>query len=383
MKGTWNAVGIGLLVLGLATEPSWAQSSGSADPDSVAPAPDSAEQGKKKGGGLFGKAKKLAGNKAVQQVAKTMACTMVPGGQVVAGAIDAASSEDVGEAAAGAAGAAVGQTCMPGGMGAAPSPAAGMPGVAGLAGLGGLSGGAAAAGLAGVALPGAVGGEADGAAMAYGGMPGGFDVDAVATCMGLSPEEFLLLSDPTGGTGREPTKEDLERQRRVAAKVDRARYQACVMQQFGGSMGGGGAGMPMPGAAEEEDAPADGKLSEAPGKSVGLPKDLKADLKKGRAAVRDVDWLTGGGNVAEAGEAGFAAAVAALAAALRETGGTWRADIYLDKRYGDEAATAIGNARLTTVLAAMEKAGLETGAVTAGKVKKDKRPRLEIVRTGK
>ena len=68
-------------------------------------------------GGLFGKVKGLAGNKVVQSVAKTAACTMVPGGQVIAGAIDAASSKDVGEAAAGAAGAAAGQTCMPGGMG--------------------------------------------------------------------------------------------------------------------------------------------------------------------------------------------------------------------------------------------------------------------------
>jgi hypothetical protein len=380
MKGTWNAVGIGLLVLGLGTEPSRAQSSASAAPDSVAPAPDSAEQGKKKGGGLFGKAKKLAGNKAVQQVAKTVACNMVPGGQVVAGAIDAASSKDVGEAAAGAAGAAAGQTCMPGAIGAASNPADGMPGVAGLGGLGGE---AAAAGLAGMAFPGGAGGEGDGAAMAYGVMPGGFDVDAVAACMGLSTEEFLLLSNPMSGTGREPTKEDLERQRRVAAKVDTARYRACVMQQYGAGMAGGGAGMPMPGAAGQDDPPADGKLSEASGKSAGLPKDLKADLKKGRAVVRDIDWLTGGGNVAESGQAGFTAAMATLAAALREAGGTWRADLYLDKRYGDEAAAAIGSARLATVLAAMEKAGLESGAVTAGKVKKDKRPRLEIVRTKK
>jgi hypothetical protein len=208
-------------------------------------------------------------------------------------------------------------------------------------------------------------------------------MNAVATCMGLSAEEFLLLSDPTGGTGREPTKEDLERQRLVAAKVNTARYQACVMQQYGAGMAGGGAGTPMPVAASEEDAPADGKLSEAPGKSAGLPKDLKADLKKGRAVVRDIDWLTGGGNVAEAGQAGFAAAMATLAAALREAGGTWRADIYLDKRYGDEAAVAIGSARLATALAAMQEDGLESRAITTGKVKKDKRPRLEIVRTEK
>nr|MBA3316875.1 hypothetical protein [Gemmatimonadales bacterium] len=66
---------------------------------------------KKKGGGLFGKVKSVAKNKVVQQVAKVAACTMLPGGQVVAGAIDAAANKD---AVGAAAGAATGSTCMPG-----------------------------------------------------------------------------------------------------------------------------------------------------------------------------------------------------------------------------------------------------------------------------
>ncbi len=63
----------GLLALSLAVTASHAQSGTTASlpaPDSVTPAPDSApEEGKKKGG-LFGKAKKFVGNKAVQQVAE-------------------------------------------------------------------------------------------------------------------------------------------------------------------------------------------------------------------------------------------------------------------------------------------------------------------------
>jgi hypothetical protein len=47
----------------------------------------------KKGGGLFGKVKGLAKNKVVQQVARTAACNMVPGGQVIAGALDNASAK--------------------------------------------------------------------------------------------------------------------------------------------------------------------------------------------------------------------------------------------------------------------------------------------------
>ncbi len=90
----------------------------------TAPAADTAVHDSlpKKKGGLFGKAKGIMKNKVVQQVAKVAACTMVPGGQVIAGAIDAASSQSAGEAASGAAGAASGSSCMPGmggaGMGA-------------------------------------------------------------------------------------------------------------------------------------------------------------------------------------------------------------------------------------------------------------------------
>jgi hypothetical protein len=65
-----------------------------------------------KKGGFFGKAKGLAHNKVVRQVAKVAACTMVPGGQIIAGAIDAGSNTSVGGVAAGAAGAATGTSCM-------------------------------------------------------------------------------------------------------------------------------------------------------------------------------------------------------------------------------------------------------------------------------
>ena len=382
MKDTLTAVWLGLLFLGSAAPATQAQSGGvAASRDSTHPVPDSAAQAKKKGGGLFGKAKKLAGNKAVQQVAKTMACTMVPGGQVVASAIDAAASDNGGEAAAGAAGAAGGQTCMPGGMAAGmTNPAAGM---AGVAGVGSAAG---AAGLAGMASAGAgpggagwAGGSLPDATMGYGAMPGGMGPEAIAACMGLSMEEFLALSDPTGGEARQPTREEMDRQAQLTGKIDMAGYQACLMQQRTAGMVAGGGMVPV-GESAPEDAPADGKPSEAPGKSVDLPADLEKDLGKGRVVIRDIDWLTSGADVASTGAETFARAVAKVSAAMREVGGTYRADIYLDKRYEDAAAAAIGSARLTNVVAALEKAGLASGTVTGGKAKKDKRPRLEFVR---
>lgn len=107
----------GVLALALTAGPIAGQSA-AADP--AQPESDTVPEPVKKKGGLFGKVKGLAGNKVVQTVAKTAACTMLPGGQAIAGAIDTASSKSVGEAAAGAAGAAAGTGCLPGMGGAGP-----------------------------------------------------------------------------------------------------------------------------------------------------------------------------------------------------------------------------------------------------------------------
>jgi hypothetical protein len=106
----------------------------------ISPAP-------KKKGGLFGKAKGLAKNKVVKQVMKTAACTMVPGGQLIASAIDGGAEGAAGGAAAGLA---TGQTgCMPG-AGLLPNPAsAAGEAAAKAAGAKGMG-----AGLPGVGFPG-------------------------------------------------------------------------------------------------------------------------------------------------------------------------------------------------------------------------------------
>ena len=77
----------------------------------------------KKKHGMFGKLKSVAGNKTVQNIAKSAVCTAVPGGQYMMGAAEAAKAKT--SVAAGVANA----SCMPG-----------MPGAAGMGGLGGLGG---------------------------------------------------------------------------------------------------------------------------------------------------------------------------------------------------------------------------------------------------
>jgi hypothetical protein len=232
MKHTRKIFLSGLLGCTVAATSARAQSVGSA-PDSVSAVPDALPVEGKKKGGLLGKAKKLAGNKAVQQVAKTVACTMVPGGQVVAGAIDAASSENVGEAAVGAAAGASGNTCMPAGMdgaavGAGAMPAGTVGAELGLAGIpGSMLGGEAAVGSVGEGPTATEGGTG------YDPMGDGVGSDEMAACMGLTPEEYLDFTDPTRGEARSPTKEEMKRQGKLARKVDMGRLQACVMMQAG------------------------------------------------------------------------------------------------------------------------------------------------------
>ena len=186
------AVTLGILFT-LAARPSIGTAQSVADSGSV-----ETQDTTPKKGGLWGKAKKVAGNKVVKAVVKTAACTMVPGGQVIAGAIDAASASSTAEAAQGAAGAAAGTTCMPGMGGAAG--AAGAAGPAAAAGLGASGADPTYAAMAGLGA----GGDANSAAMvqqmianaqaaqmrmgATGGMPAGAMPGGAMPGGGMMPE---------------------------------------------------------------------------------------------------------------------------------------------------------------------------------------------------
>lgn len=196
-----------------------AENTGQLGAQDVSAAPDDQPAPEKKKGGLFGKVKGIAKNKVVRQVAKTAACTMVPGGQVIAGAIDAASTKSAGEAAAGAARAATGSNCIPG-MGA-PALGGGVAGAAAQAVAGQAGAGASLGGLTpGMPLGGAGHGSVSG-------MP---SPEKFAACLGLTPKEFQELSDPTHGQPRAMTKDEMKRQAELAQKLDMQRYQACIMQ---------------------------------------------------------------------------------------------------------------------------------------------------------
>ena len=269
--------------------------------DTLPGEPDSTQ--KKKGGGLVGKVKSVAKNKVVQQVAKTAACTMLPGGQVVAGAIDAAANKD---AVGAAAGAATGTTCMPG-----------------MGGAGAMAGGAMAGGaMAGGAMP--------GGAMPGGAMPGGAGMSAAAAA----------------GAGAQPSGMDPAMMAAYSAQM------AAAMQAM--QAGAGGAGMPpgmppgamaMPPGGMEMPPGAMGTPGEGGGKALEVSSDLPGDLKKGKTVIRNIDWVPGGGTVSPAGADGFTQAMARVAVAMKQAGGSYRLDLYMDKQSGDVVVKTLGPQR--------------------------------------
>lgn len=279
----------------------------------VAPVVDSAaavpaDTAPKKHHGFMSRVKSVAGNKVVRSVAKVAACTMVPGGQVIAGAMDAAASKSVAGAAQGAAGVATGSSCMPG-MGGAAGLAGGMPGAAG-AGLGSVQLAAMQAGAAG-----------------------------------------------GGGTGNQAMM--------AAQLIQMQQIQQMQLQQM------------------QSQSMAAGAMTEAPGQTVALSPDVAAELTKGKTIVRGIDWIGGMPGVSPAGTPGFTQAMAQLGGVMAQVGGTYRLDLYLDNRYEDAAAKSLGAQRLATVEAALAD-GLggdhRTATLELGKTKRDKNPRLEVVR---
>jgi hypothetical protein len=124
-------------------------------------------------------------------------------------------------------------------------------------------------------------------------------------------------------------------------------------------------------------------MTEAPGKQPALAADPVAELKKGKTAVRDIDWVVGGGSVSEAGMPAFSATMARLAGAMHDAGGSYRIDIYMDQRYGDTQVKTLSPSRIAAVLQAIQSAPDNSPvAVKTGAAKKHKDPRLEIVRVG-
>ena len=67
--------------------------------------------------------------------------------------------------------------------------------------------------------------------------------------------------------------------------------------------------------------------------------------------------------------------------AMSKSGGKYRVDIYMDKKYTDAEIASLGQQRGNIVAVALQAGGqLSPDLVTAGKIGKDKEQRVEIVK---
>ena len=116
--------------------------------------------------------------------------------------------------------------------------------------------------------------------------------------------------------------------------------------------------------------------------SVQLSADLLGELRNGRTALRRIGWAPAAAELEEGAGAPFSDAIAALALAIRQAGGSYRADFYVEPPADKATAQRVAAGRFAAVRDALSHAGLPDNVVVAGAVAVDQDPRLELVRTG-
>ncbi len=310
----------------LSADPASAQSGssvGAAVEDSIAAAVAPVAKKKK---GIFGKVKGLAKNKIVKTVGKAALCTVVPGGQVIAGALDAAETKNVAGAATAATG---GGSCMPGMAGMAPNPA----GAAG--GLSGVGAAALGAGVPGAGLPG----------QPSTGMPG----------MAMSPEQMKQMQEQYAKMG-----------------MDTAQLRA-MQQMMGGMPGATSAAVPTPSAtsAAVSTPSATAAASNAPALS----------REKGRLLVRSLPWVPGSHERRQGGELMYAMAIHELALAMDPATKRYKIVARVENQGSKSEMRALARKRAEAVTSALTAEGIPADRMSVSDGKGDKDPRIIISET--
>jgi hypothetical protein len=273
---------------------------------------------------MFGKLKSVAHNKTVQSVTKAALCTAVPGGQYMVAAADA---KKAGKSVA--SGMANAQSCIPG-----------MPG-AGMAGMGGMGG---KAGLAGAAVNAASMGGAGGNAGGAGAM------------------NLAQIAAMNGGKGAPAGRGAAVTAVSIAALTS-AMQQSNAASVANGSGGGGE------------------MATEASGQQIKLSGAVADEIKKGKLVIKKIDWVHGSPSVSAPMTQGFMDLMTTAGQAISKAGGTYRVDIYMDKKYTEAEIASLGQQRGSIVASALQAGGqLSPDLVTAGKIGKDKEQRVEIVK---
>lgn len=278
--------------------------------DSVAPP---------KKGGMFGKMKALAHNKTAQNIVKAAACTAIPGGQYMVGAIDAKSQAKAAVAGA-AAGVATGVATKT--MGTSCIPGMGSP--TGLAGMGGIGGAGKASAISGLS----------------------------AMAMSRAMPKGAGAATPAGNAAN-------------AANAANAPTMSAQMQMMTAQNQANG------------NTPVE---TEAPGQQMQMPTDLAADLKKGKLVIRKVDWIQKSGALSAPTTQMFSDVMGNVGGAIKQSGQRYRVDVYVDKNYSDEEVTSVGGQRVAMILALLDERAGAASSMQGGQTKKDKEPRIEFVK---
>ena len=352
-----RSIYLGLLAFTLALpQPSRAQSAAPAGGNTAAASDTAQPAPKKKKGGLFGKMKSLTQNKTLQQVAKAAACNMVPGGQLVAGALDAKKNakKAVKDAAVGAALGAGGgkqQTCGAGGLmgGVTSKLAGGLPG--------GVPGGVPGVGVPGLPTSGL--GQLTGAALSGQQLK---QMQEQYAKMGMSPAQIQamqqqMMASPGAGISADQMKQMIEQYQKMG--MDPAQLQA--MQQMMAGMN------PATAAAPAVAAP-----SAEPIQTPTLKKE------KNRYEVHQLPWLPHSGAIRPGAEEIFAGGIRSLAAELQPGTRNYKIEVKVEDQGSKEQSQLLAQQRAAVVLSFLVAQGIAESRLVISDGGADKHARVVV-----
>ena len=120
--------------------------------------------------------------------------------------------------------------------------------------------------------------------------------------------------------------------------------------------------------------------TEASGQQMKLSGAVADEIRKGKLVIKKIDWVHGSPSLSAPSTQGFMDLMLSAGQAMKAAGGTYRVDVYMDKKYSDEEIATLGAQRTTVVVSSLQGGGQLGEAVLPGKIGKDKEQRVEIVK---
>ena len=335
----------------------------------------------KKKGGLFGKVKGLAKNNVVKTIAKTAACTMIPGGQLVAGAIEGVSAKSAAkDAATNAATNAAAKAAKGVVAGAAAGALAGagkggnpcMPGMGMMANPGAA---AMASGVPGAGLPGLPNTTMPGVGLSPSQLT---QMQEQYQKMGMNPEQIKAMQQqmqmaaaatpgaamPAGGISPEQMKQMMEQYRKMG--IDPAQL-AAMQKRMAATQGGG--------KAEQPNVTASAAAAPMPAAAPSLTKE------KGKLVLRQVPWAPGSEAILPGAKPTFGLAIHDLATTILNGSARYKVEARVEDQGSKAASRALAQKRAVVAITALIAQGVPQPRLVAADGGSDKDPKLVVSET--